>query len=329
MQSEAEGIAEYISTRVLSGEYNPGQVLVLCPRRYFGYLIRDQLRSRHVDAHSFFHEEALEGNPKKLTESRAQQAFALLTLLATPHDRVALRAWLGFGSPQLRANEYRRLRDHCATSGQFPIDALRAIRDGQLTIPYCTGISARYSLLIDRIRELADLQPPDAFNLLFPPDETWAESFRAIYDQAGELLDHARTLDLLRSNIAQPELPTTANYVRIMSLHKSKGLTADHVFIPGCVGGLIPSNPGDLPFEEEMRFREEQRRLFYVAITRARRTLVLSSTSTLPRTFAHRMRAPVVGGDSVNGLTIASSFLSELGGTCPQPVQGRQWLLRH
>lgn len=326
MQTEAEGLAEHVATRVLSGEYDPGRVLVLCPRRQFGYLIRDELRSRQVDAYSFFHEEALEGNPKEFTESRAQQAFTLLTLLATPHDLVALRAWLGFGSPQLRASEYRRLRDHCATRGQSPFDALQAIRDGQLTIPHCTGISARYGLLIDRLHELADLRPQDAFDLLFPPAETWAEPFRAIYAQAGEPLDLSGALDLLRTNITQPELPTTATFVRIMSLHKSKGLTADHVFIPGCIEGLIPSNPRHLPFEEEMRFREEQRRLFYVAITRARRTLVLSSTLTLPRDLAHRMGAPVVGRNPVNGRTIASSFLAELGSTCPRPVIGQQWL---
>jgi len=327
MQAEAEGIAEHVAARVLSGEYDPGRVLVLCPRRHFGYLIRDELQARQVDAHSFFHEEALDGNPKEAAESMAQQAFTLLTLLATPEDRVALRAWLGFNSPQLRAGEYRRLRDHCAMSGQSPFEALQAIRDGQLAIPYTSGVSARYALLVESLLELAELQPQDAFDVLFPPEEPWAGHFRAIYDQDGEPLEHLGALDLLRTNITQPELPTTATYVRIMSLHKSKGLTADHVFIPGCIEGLIPSYSRDLPFEEEMRYREEQRRLFYVAITRARRTLVLSSTQTLPRVLAHRMGAPVAGVDLVNGETIASSLLAELGETCPQPVVGEQWLM--
>ncbi len=282
MQTEAEGLAAHITARILSGEYDPGRVLVLCPRRQFGYLIRDELRSRQIEALSFFHEEALDGNPKEFTESKAQQAFTLLTLLASPHDPVALRAWLGFGSPKLRAGEYRRLRDHCATSGQSPFDALQAIRDGQLTILHCTGISARYGLLIDRLHELADLRPEDAFAILFPSDEAWAEPFRTIYAQASEPLDHSAALNLLRTNITQPELPTTATFVRIMSLHKSKGLTADHVFIPGCIEGLIPSHPRNLPFEEQMRFREEQRRLFYVAITRTRRTLVLFKHAYAP-----------------------------------------------
>jgi DNA helicase II / ATP-dependent DNA helicase PcrA len=331
MQTEAKGLADYIATRINSGEYDPGRILILCPRRQFGYQIRDQLRSKQVDAISFFHEEELEGNPKDLTESEAQQSFSLLTLLSTPEDQVALRAWLGFGSPNLRVNEYKRLRDYCAEHGQSLFDVLQAIHDGRLTIPHCTGTTARFALLIERLRELGALQAREAFNILFPPNEGWAEPFRTIYNQAGESLNYADTLDFLRTNITQPELPTTATYVRIMSLHKSKGLTADHVFIPGCVEGLVPSYPRDsqhIPFEEQRRFHEEQRRLFYVAITRARHTLVLSSTQTLPRDLAHKMGAKVVGRDPINGRTIASTFLADLGRTCPRSELGQQWLQR-
>jgi superfamily I DNA/RNA helicase len=88
------------------------------------------------------------------------------------------------------------------------------------------------------------------------------------------------------------------------------------------VQGVIPSRGRNLPFEEELRLAEEQRRLFYVAITRARRTLVLSSVLSLPRDLAHVMGAIVRGGDRLNGGTLASSFLAELGETCPDAVLG-------
>lgn len=328
IQAEAEGIADYISARVLAGEYDPGRVLVLAPRRHIGYLIKRELTARNVDAHSFFHEEALEGDPKRLDDSRAQQAYTLLTLLVTPDDMVALRAWLGFGSKDLAAREYRRLRDYCAQTGAAPMDTLQALADGQAPLRYVSHVTARYNLLLRNIHMLAPLPAHQAFDALFPGDEAWAEPFRAIYDQAGEELDLPGILDLLRTNITQPELPTSATYVRIMSLHKSKGLTADRVFLPGCVEGLIPSYVRDLPFEEEMRHREEQRRLFYVAITRARRTLVLSSALTMPRDMAHRNSVPVIGGDAALGQTIASTMLGELGETSPEAIEGREWLLR-
>ena len=71
-----------------------------------------------------------------------------------------------------------------------------------------------------------------------------------------------------------------------MSLHKSKGLTADLVVVAGCMDGLIPHVDFSLPQEEREAVMEEQRRLFYVAITRSRQSLVLSSVFYLPLNVA-------------------------------------------
>lgn len=327
MQAEAAGIADFIAARVSSGEYHPGQTLVLCPRRQFGYLIRDELLTRGIAAHSFFHEEALDGNPKVLGDSAAQQSFTLLTLLANPEDKVALRSWLGFGNTSLRSGEYRRLRDYCSQHDLSPWEALSAIRAGQLSIPHTIGLSTRFTSLFTNLQELNNLDPEVAFDHLFPPDQDWAEPFRAIYDQAGEPLTHQEAHDLIRVSITQPELPSDVDYVRVMSLHKSKGLTANNVFVTGCIEGLIPSHRSNLTFENQRRHLEEQRRLLYVALTRARRTLVLSSVLALPRDLAHRMRVVIRGGDQNYGETIASSFLAELGPDCPDAIYGPDWLL--
>lgn len=55
--------------------------------------------------------------------------------------------------------------------------------------------------------------------------------------------------------------------VRLMTLHSSKGLEFKHVWIIGCEAGVIPS--GQSPIDEE-------RRLFYVGMTRAKLNLFLS-----------------------------------------------------
>jgi len=59
--------------------------------------------------------------------------------------------------------------------------------------------------------------------------------------------------------------------VPVLTIHQAKGLEFDVVFVAGC-------SDGDLPRRRSMADRrgEEERRLFYVALTRARKTLVLT-----------------------------------------------------
>ena len=56
-------------------------------------------------------------------------------------------------------------------------------------------------------------------------------------------------------------------------MHRAKGLEYDAVFIPDANEGLIPYRLAQLPAE-----KEEERRLFYVAMTRAKRRLYVLHT---------------------------------------------------
>jgi superfamily I DNA/RNA helicase len=322
MMEEAQGIAEFVRMRIRNGQVEPGRVLVLSPRRQFGYAIRDALNNLGVYAHSFFHEEALEGNPKILAESEAQQAFTLLTLLANREDRVALRCWCGLGSSSLRSGAWVRLREHCESSGESPLAALERMVSGDLSLPYTGDLVTRFQDLQRRLTELEGLQGEALLDALFPVGQQWTNLIRSLASIIeGDDYDAKTFREALRIGITQPELPTDVDYVRVMSLHKSKGLTADLVVVIGCIEGLIPMVTGDSIAERNLSL-EEQRRLFYVAITRTRDILVLSSVTELPRNLAHRMGAQVGRGNRTHARTIASRFLSELGPTRPEAVLG-------
>jgi DNA helicase II / ATP-dependent DNA helicase PcrA len=62
--------------------------------------------------------------------------------------------------------------------------------------------------------------------------------------------------------------------VNLMTIHAAKGLEFEVVFIAGCEDGIIPHARS---LEEGEGNLEEERRLFYVAVTRARRRLLVSS----------------------------------------------------
>ena len=77
----------------------------------------------------------------------------------------------------------------------------------------------------------------------------------------------------------QDEIKDGEAAVRLMTIHASKGLEFDIVFITGLENGLLPHqkiNEDNLSPEE----CEEERRLFYVALTRARQKVFLSHTQT-------------------------------------------------
>jgi DNA helicase-2/ATP-dependent DNA helicase PcrA len=68
-----------------------------------------------------------------------------------------------------------------------------------------------------------------------------------------------------------------AGKVNLMTIHASKGLEFDVVFLPGVEKGIVPHAKS---IEENPKSIEEERRLFYVAITRARKKLFISSCRT-------------------------------------------------
>ena len=68
----------------------------------------------------------------------------------------------------------------------------------------------------------------------------------------------------------QDTLNDVRSAVSLMTVHASKGLEFDAVFVTGLEQGLFPS------IRDDTRDPEEERRLFYVALTRARKRLFLS-----------------------------------------------------
>ena len=74
---------------------------------------------------------------------------------------------------------------------------------------------------------------------------------------------------LKRNNVKQEK-----NEVHIMTVHGAKGLEFDYVFLAGLEDGLFPHTT--LAGEDEKERQEEERRLFYVALTRARKKIFAS-----------------------------------------------------
>lgn len=318
LEDEADGLATFVDYLINEKAYGPGEILILTPRRLIGYEIRDKLAAAGIPVHSFYHEEALE-------ETEAQRSFAILTLLVNREDRIALRWWLSDGSPSLRVNAYSKLRRQCEQSGMSPWEALTALADGTLRISKTADLLSKFRELTARLDHLEGMSLQELVDALFPQDSVECGVLReAALLALAECDDVAALFGSLRTSVTQPEMPPEGNFVRIMSLHKSKGLTSKVAIVAGCIQGLIPfQKPNQTP-QEQAAVLKEQRRLFYVAITRCTELLVLSSALRLQRSFAFQIGAQVHGGgDPVRAVT--SQFISELGPHAPARISGASW----
>ena len=99
--------------------------------------------------------------------------------------------------------------------------------------------------------------------------ENLKEFVRALadFDTLGGFLDHV-------SLVMENEERTETDRLSLMTMHGAKGLEFDTVFLPGWEEGLFPSQRS--MDESGLKGLEEERRLAYVGITRARQRAIIS-----------------------------------------------------
>ncbi len=104
----------------------------------------------------------------------------------------------------------------------------------------------------------------------------------------------------------QDEMEKDRNAVKLMTVHASKGLEFEYVFVTGLEEDLFPHSKGGK--KENIEAAEEERRLFYVALTRAQKKLFLSFAAV--RT--------IFGSKQIN---VPSEFLEDIGDHLMEPEE--------
>ncbi len=332
LEKEIKGICAKVQKDISEGAIRPEDVLILAPARRIGFRIRDALVSKGVNAKSYFRESAI-------SSKDLEYNFALLTLLANPKDMVSLRFLLGFGDKSFRTKSYMHLHNYAKESDMETADVLEKCDAGELRVPYISSLVSRYRIIKEKLEELKSSAETD-FNRFIDSlaeDNQDNSDFRSILLEADSAAEHDRKEDVVAwirdvyeyavEKISYPDNTSEHDHVRIMSLHASKGLSAKYVIVMSAIDELIPRIDKDSEVSIERQI-EEQRRLFYVAITRCKSsgqgypgTLIISSFVGLPGNEALRLKLsakPYAWKE-----TSATRFIREFEGTAPRTIIGQ------
>ena len=245
-----------------------------------------------------------------------------LKVIANPLDQVALQRVINTPARGIGRTTVDRLLAHAAATGRSPIDLLaqpeeipnigrgaRGLRSFGELIAEATRIAERgviqdllefivpHSGLAAMWHQESDDEAQENANELI---SAAAEYDRQHADGSGSLTDWLTQVSLVSDvDAIDPEVGA----VTLMTLHAAKGLEFDVVFMAGLEQGLLPHQRSQF----ERADIEEERRLCFVGMTRARKQL----TMTYARWRDLR---------GVTQRTSRSQFLTEL------PKQGVQWI---
>ena len=316
IEDEVDGICNYLQNIYLQKDINPKDYLIISPRRDLGFSVNKKLNEIGVPSKSYFSESIFNRNSKIIEECSNQIGLTLLSLIINPEDRVSLRCWLGFGSSNFLKNEYQNLINASLINQTSPNSLLRRIIDGSISVKKnIRRIVERYKELMNRIGILQKLDLMGKFDNLFPEETNWKYIIRERIEN-DEIITINQLFENIIDSIIAQEVPIDVDHIRIMSIHKAKGLTVRNVIILGCNDGLIPTFGQDYGQKSEIdqrRIIEEQRRLFFVAITRAEEELIISNSYNISRDFAEKNLYSIQEYRDGVGIGVSSRFIKELG----------------
>ena len=129
----------------------------------------------------------------------------------------------------------------------------------------------------------------------------------------GDYLENASLLSAV--DVSDEE---SSNKIALMTVHSSKGLEFPYVFVTGMEENIFPSG-GFMASESDI---EEERRLFYVAMTRAKKVLQLSFAQTRLRNGKHESNSPSRFVREVDSQYIANPLSAMLDDEDEKPVRG-------
>ena len=255
------------------------------------------------------------GGQRFFDRKEVKDINSYLAVIVNPRDDVRLRRIINEPARKIGMTTIDKIGELASAAGVPMMEIIAHVRDYPALQRACAPLERFYEMY----RELCDLsisEPLDVFvgdvikksgyeamlKAMKEEGETRLEnlgqlvsSIKTYADQNGEDATLAGFLEEVALISDLDSYDNDADSVTMMTIHSAKGLEFPYVFVIGMEDGIFPGDMAKYN-EEDM---EEERRLCYVAITRAKKELYLSSSRTR-MIFGQTRRNP------------PSSFLAEI-----------------
>jgi DNA helicase-2/ATP-dependent DNA helicase PcrA len=267
-------------------------------RREMALLYRSNAQSRVLE-HALFSAGLpyrVYGGLRFFERQEVKHALAYLRLIANADDDGAFLRVVNFPARGIGARTVEQLQDaakaekvslHSTAKGGGKaavfaalIDKLKAACEG-LTLPETveqvlalSGLRAHYQTEKEGQDRLANLDELVNAAANFVAEEGTADAEGELSGDLAAFLSHASL------EAGEHQAGDSDDALQLMTVHSAKGLEFDAVFISGIEEGLFPHENSVREQKGSGGGLEEERRLMYVAVTRARKRLYLSHAQT-------------------------------------------------
>ena len=236
------------------------------------------------------------GGQRFFDRKEVKDINSYLAVIVNPRDDVRLRRIINEPARKIGMTTIDKIGELASAAGVPMMEIIAHVRDYPALQRACAPLERFYEMY----RELCDLsisEPLDVFvgdvikksgyeamlKAMKEEGETRLEnlgqlvsSIKTYADQNGEDATLAGFLEEVALISDLDSYDNDADSVTMMTIHSAKGLEFPYVFVIGMEDGIFPGDMAKYN-EEDM---EEERRLCYVAITRAKKELYLSSSRT-------------------------------------------------
>ncbi len=285
---EADFIARDIGRRVAKGEYTYGDCAILYRTNAQSRLLEEKLIASNIPY-------KIVGGVNFYSRKEVKDLLAYLKTVDNAQDELAVRRIInipkrGIGAASLakvsayaevnslnfyqaleRAREIPGLGRAAGKMEPF-VDLIASLRE----LAALGGVSAVLEEVLEQtgyVRELEAEDTPEAQARIENIDELMNKAIS--YEQENEEPTLSGFLEEVALVADIDSLAEDQNYVVLMTLHSAKGLEFPNVYLSGMEDGLFPSYMSITSDDAEAEL-EEERRLCYVGITRAKEHLTIT-----------------------------------------------------